>query len=116
MFDRFTLTFDYRNARMVFAPNGRIAERETYDRSGLFLTRRGGNVVVADVRPGTPGADAGVRTGDVITQIDGADAAGRELADLRSALRGAPGTVVTLGLRAKDGAERTVRLTLRDYV
>ncbi|MBV9408378.1 MAG: aspartyl protease family protein [Candidatus Eremiobacteraeota bacterium] len=113
---RFAVTFDYTNQRGTFVPNASFGERETYDRSGTFLITRGGKIVVADVRPGTPAADAGLARGDVLTTVGGKDAGALGLAAIRDLFRGAPGTAIPLGVAGKDGAVRAVTLTLKDYV
>ena len=113
---RFAVTFDYRRSTVTFVPNATLAQRETYDRSGTFLITQGGKIVVADVRPGTPAAQAGLARGDVIATVDGQDAAALGLAAVRDAFRGNVGTTIQLGLAAKDGSTRTVALTLADYV
>jgi Aspartyl protease/PDZ domain len=113
---RFTVIFDYPRQTISLAPNAAFAQRETYERSGTFLIAQGGKIVVADVRPGTPAAQAGLAKGDVITTVGGQDAAAMGLGAVRDAFRAAPGTVVQLGVTAKDGTQRTVALTLQDYV
>ncbi|MBV8579381.1 MAG: aspartyl protease family protein [Candidatus Eremiobacteraeota bacterium] len=113
---RFAVTFDYTNQRATFVPNANFAEHETYDRSGTFLVTQGGKIIVADVRPGTPAADAGLARGDVLTTVGGKDAGTLGLAAIRDLFRGAPGTALPLGVAGKDGAVRAVTLTLKDYV
>jgi hypothetical protein len=113
---RFTVTFDYDNGTMTLVPNAAFNEPDSYERSGLFLIKHGGRIVVADSRPGTPAAAAGIVKGDVIDSIDGAPASTMLLGDIRARLAQPAGTVVTLQLSAKDGTQRTVKLTLRDYV
>ncbi|WP_159048662.1 S1C family serine protease, partial [Streptomyces sp. NRRL F-4489] len=62
------------------------------------------------VTPGGPGARAGLRPGDVITQVDGAPVhSGEELIIKIRSHR--PGDVLTLTVQ-RDGGERSVRLTL----
>jgi hypothetical protein len=113
---RFTVTFDYANQTVTFVPNAAFAERETYDRSGMFLITQGGKIVIADVRPGTPAAQAGLVRGDVITTVAGKKTAALGLAAIRDQFRAAAGTTVQLGVTAKDGTARTVTLALKDYV
>jgi hypothetical protein len=113
---RFAVTFDYPKQTMTLAPNANYGARETYDRSGTFLIARGGKIVVADVRPGTAAADAGLAAGDVLTTVEGKDAAQLGLGAIRDVFRGPAGTVIPLALTAKDGVARTAALTLRDYV
>jgi hypothetical protein len=113
---RFTVTFDYGNGTMTLVPNAAFSERDFYERSGLFLIKHSGNIVVMDARPGTPAAAAGIVKGDVISSINGTPAGTMLLGDIRSLLAQPAGTVVTLGLTGKGGAQRSVKLTLRDYV
>ncbi len=113
---RFSVTFDYGNGTMTLVPNAAFGEPDTYERSGLFLIKRAGNVVVLDARPGTPAAAAGVLKGDTIVSINGTSANTMLLGDVRNLLAQPAGTVVTLTLAGKGGTQRTVKLTLRDYV
>jgi S1-C subfamily serine protease len=113
---RFAVTFDYAHQTVAFVPDAGFATRETYDRSGTFLIAQKGKIVVADVRPGTPAAAAGLVRGDVLATVGGHDGGMLGLAAVRDLLRGAPGTAVSLHVVAKDGTARDVALTLRDYV
>lgn len=113
---RFTVTFDYYNGTMTLVPNDAFKEADWYERSGLFLVRRGDNVLVVDARPGTPAAEAGLARGDVITAVNGAPTSTLLLGDVRNALAQPAGSVVTLTVTDKSGNQRTVKLTLRDYV
>lgn len=113
---RFTVTFDYGNGTMTLVPNAAFGEPDVYERSGLFLVKRGGSVLVIDSRPGTPAAVAGIVKGDTIVSVDGKPAGSMLLSDIRNALAAPAGTVVTLQVIGKDGAARTVTLTLSDYV
>ncbi len=114
VFKRFAVTFDYPHQTMGLAPGRAFAARDGYDRSGAFVVGQAGKVVVADVRPGTPAAAAGLARGDVIATLNGSAPAG--VGAVRAAFLGTPGTALSLGLSAKDGTTRTVTLTLRDYV
>jgi hypothetical protein len=110
---RFTMTLDYRRLKMTLTPNASFDVRDDWDRSGVFLINKGA-IAIMDVRPGTPAARAGLAKGDVITAVDGSSAL--SLGRIREVFRGAPGTVVHLVVRSKDGAPRVVDLTLADYV
>ncbi|HEY1868919.1 MAG TPA: aspartyl protease family protein [Candidatus Cybelea sp.] len=113
---RFTVTFDYYNATMTLVPNAAFNEPDAYERSGLFLVKRAGSVLVIDARPGTPAADAGIARGDVIVAVNGTPASTMMLGDIRGLFAQPAGSVVTLTLADKSGAQRTVKVTLRDYV
>ncbi|HEX7131863.1 MAG TPA: trypsin-like peptidase domain-containing protein [Iamia sp.] len=65
---------------------------------------------IVQVEPGSPGAEAGIETGDVITSLDG-DAIASS-ADLVAAVRSRePGTEVTIGID-RQGEEVEITLTL----
>lgn len=113
---RFTVTFDYYKSTMTLVPNAAFAEADTYERSGLFLIRSGSGALVIDSRPGTPAASAGIVKGDTLDSIGGSSTSGMSLQQIRDVLAGPAGTVITLGVKGKDGATRSVRLTLADYV
>jgi hypothetical protein len=113
---RFNVTFDYYNGTMTLVPNSSYAQLDTYERSGMFLLKKGDSVLVADARAGTPAANAGIAKGDVITSVNGVATSTMQLGDVRGLLSQPAGTVVTLGITGKDGTSRTVKLTLADYV
>ncbi|HEY4439014.1 MAG TPA: aspartyl protease family protein [Candidatus Elarobacter sp.] len=113
---RFALTFDYAKHVVNFTPDAHFAARDEYDRSGAFLITQNGAIVVADVRPGTPAAAAGLAKGDRITAAGGRDAASLGLGGLRSLFLGTPGTAIPLTVTNRDGAVRSLTITLRDYV
>jgi serine protease Do len=66
--------------------------------------------IVDQVLPGTPAADAGLKSGDVITKLDGKDV--HDAGDLSLRVAGfKPGAKVQLTYM-RDGAEKTVDVTL----
>lgn len=113
---RFNVTFDYGNTTMALVPNANFAQHDTYERSGLFVVNLGGKMTVADARPGTPAADAGIAKGDVITSVNGTPTSTMGLGALRAFFSEPPGTVLKLGIAGRTGSPRMVNLTLRDYV
>jgi hypothetical protein len=110
---RFTMTLDYTALTMTLTPNDAYAAPDTYDHSGLFLINPGA-ITIFDVRPGTPAAQAGLVKGDVLTSVNGSSTL--TLRDVRNLFLGAPGTVVHLTVKSKDGATHQVDLTLAEYV
>jgi len=114
---RFVITFDYENNTMYLKPvAGAVADLDTYDRAGLWVNRDPDGFKVIDVTAHAPAEEAGLKTGDIITAIDGKAAAGIALPDLRYRFRNeAPGTVVTFAV--KRGSEtKDIRVTLRDLI
>lgn len=113
---RFDITFDYGNQTMALVPNSAFNDPDRYERIGLFLIDKGGKVTVADARPGTPAAQAGIVRGDVVATIDGMPTSTMSLEEVRARFYEPAGTVLHIGLIAKDGTRRTVAVTLRDFV
>lgn len=116
LFRRFTLMLDYGKQTMALAPNAAFSEPDVYERAGLFLLNRSGKKVIADVRPGTPGDGAGLKKGDIITAIDGADAAGLSLEAVRARFTADAGTMLRLKITHADDSTAVVVVTLRDYI
>lgn len=110
---RFTMTLDYRARIMTLTPNADFPVRDQWERSGLYLINKGG-ITVIDVRSGTPAATAGLKKGDVIVSLNGSS--NPSLPAVRDAFLAAPGTVVHLVIKSKDGGTHKVDLTLADYV
>jgi hypothetical protein len=113
---RFDLTLDYAHQRLVLARNAGFGAPFGYDRSGLFVIEQSGTLTVISSLAGSPGAVAGVAKGDAILTVNGAPAASISLAALRGLLSAPVGTIVRLGIRSPAGAQRTVAITLADYV
>jgi hypothetical protein len=71
---------------------------------------------IAGVWPDTPAFQAGIREGDYILAIDGADTRDFQLKDLMESLRGQPGTQVILTVKQKDsGKIEQIALTRIPY-
>jgi hypothetical protein len=110
---RFTMTLDYRKLAMMLTPTSSFGARDYWDRSGVFLINNGA-ITIADVRPGTPAAKAGLAKGDVITSVNGSSTL--SLGDVRQIFLGPEGSVVHITIKKKDGTTRNVDLMLEDYV
>ena len=111
---RFTVIFDFPHQRIIFEANSNIREDDRGDMSGIYVVAGGPGwkrLEVASVRPGGPGADAGVHPGDVIAGIDDEPAADLSLAELRALFR-EPGHAHKL-LLERNGQTITVTLKLR---
>src|SRR5262249_8578605 len=70
---RFTVTFGYGRKRLIFEPAAASGPPDPRDRSGLWINRGTGatGFEVKDVVAGGPGAEAGLKVGDVILSFDG---------------------------------------------
>ncbi len=81
------------------------AERFFQDLDGEFsgigaeITQEGEEFLIVAPLPGSPAEAAGLRAKDVITSVDGKAATEFVFGELISAIRGAGGTTVTLGIR-----------------
>ena len=73
-----------------------------YSGIGITIGVFSGNLYITSVIDGQPAAKAGLQTGDQIVAIDGMPVKSKPLDDVRSAIKGAPGTTVRLTIR-KDG-------------
>jgi C-terminal processing protease CtpA/Prc len=72
----------------------------------------GGDVIVAQVLPGTPADSAGLLAGDVVRSVGGLEAGKAGLDSMRRHFR-APGTIDTLVI-GRRGTTRTVSLRQRE--
>ena len=80
---------------------------------GMVLDGRGGRVVVARVVPGGPAAQAGVKPGDVVLSVDGADVQpGAPVSKVAGMVRGPVGGSAALRVQ-RDGALKPLILQVR---
>lgn len=93
-----------------------IIMRGQYGGVGLNIGIRNGKIIVISPIEGTSGYKQGVRTGDVITKIEGRDATGLTLTDIRALMRGEPGTAVELTVEREGEPEPLQFLLTRQRV
>lgn len=113
---RFNLTFDPAGKRIWFEPNSSYANAQVPSatvRSGLVWMPEG---TVADVVPGSPAAEAGVRQGDRLLAVDGVPVQTLKFTGVKRALRAEPGTRVSLRLQTDGATPRDTVLVLRDLL
>jgi len=90
MLRRYVMVFDYPHQQIIFNPNSEIRSDEPEDMSGIALIAKGPGLKtfeVTQVRPRTPGADAGIQKGDLIAGIDQDPAADLSLEEIRDLFR-----------------------------
>jgi hypothetical protein len=90
MLRRFGVVFDYARQQIYLDPNSEFNSEDFEDMSGLTVTASGPNLKkfqITDVRPNTPGSDAGLHKGDIIEGIDGDASADISLTDIRRLFR-----------------------------
>lgn len=109
---RFRLGIDFRRDRLSILPLAELINLPfRKDRSGVGAVVSGGGLKVANVAPGSPAAQAGMRVGDEIVAINGQQLGP---AYFRSRPReGSKPVGTVLRLRLADG--RTINLVLADY-
>ena len=114
---RYVVTFDYAHQRMYLKPiSPRPADTGTFDRSGLWINAASNGFAVTWVTEHGPAADAGLKSGDLITAMDGQAVPGSTLPQVRRKLRELPpGTRIRLRI-VREGQDREVDLILRDQL
>ncbi|MCX8164551.1 MAG: S41 family peptidase [Aquificaceae bacterium] len=78
---------------------------------GIEIGMEKGRPIVISPIEGTPAFKAGIRSGDVILEIDNEDTSNMMLTDVVKRIRGKPGTKVTLTIMRR-GAERPMKVEL----
>ncbi|MGH9684911.1 MAG: PDZ domain-containing protein [Candidatus Acidiferrales bacterium] len=87
---RFIVTFDFPHQRLFLEPNSHFGDYAETDMSGLSIVARGASLKtfeIVRVEPHTPGAEAGLKKGDIIAAVDDEAAADLTLAELRTLFR-----------------------------
>jgi PDZ domain/Aspartyl protease len=107
---RFVVTFDFPNDAVYLKKGKRYDEVDTWDHSGLHIIRRDGRTVLHSVDKESAGEAAGLKTDDLILQVDGTKVDSLTLFQLRKLFH-KEGKKVTLLIRRGD-KEQTVSLTL----
>jgi S1-C subfamily serine protease len=109
---RFKLTTDYSRERLLLTPRAdAIAQPFAKDRSGVLARFAGGTFTLGLVAPGSPAEAAGLKTGQVITAVNGKSGADLGVAGFTTLRTAAAGTPLSVTLQTGE----TVNLTLSDY-
>ena len=110
---KFQVTFDYSRAELLLTPNSHFADRDPYDRAGIWIGKaEDGFEVLAVVKDG-PADQAGIKVGDRILAIDGIT--GGRMGEARRRLKASGSMQVQLRVRS-DLRERTISMQLRDLI
>ena len=67
-------------------------------------------LLVSRAYPGTPASAAGIKPGEMVVSVDGKPLKGKGGEAAVGLIQGQPGSVVTVGVRGKDGAVRTLKV------
>ncbi|HEY2961385.1 MAG TPA: aspartyl protease family protein [Pyrinomonadaceae bacterium] len=114
---RFKLIFDASRRRLILEPNARFVERVEYDMSGVRFRAGGDNFRVFtayQVLENSPAAEAGLRKGDVLTNIDGKATADLSLDRLYELLK-QPGREYNLSI-TRAGKPLSVKVKTRRLI
>ena len=114
---RFVVSFDYQGGRLFLTRGPLFRAPFELNRSGLSLDFEDGKVSVVAVVPKSPGAEAGLKEGDLVVALDGKPVTELKPGVVRAALRGKPGAALKLSVQSVGAAApREVVLTLRDLL
>ena len=109
---RFYVIFDYARSKLILEPNRHLHDAFVFDASGLDLRWSADAFLIHDVAQGSPAAESGLQTGDVIVSIDGQPAANFHLQQVQTLLTDV-GKSLRLGIR-RGNKQFEISLTLRE--
>jgi hypothetical protein len=109
---QFTIVFDGPHGKMYLEKNANYGKPDVFNRAGLLLDDFPEHLTVKTVIPGSPGARAGLKQEDVITEIDGQPPTDDSM---QTAFTRPVGTVLHLTVR-RGTTTRTVSLVLRQIL
>jgi hypothetical protein len=113
---QFTVTLDYAHHKIYLKPNKNYDTPMKYDRSGMLLIPKAGSITIAGVMSDGPADQAGLKTGDVITAVNGKPVSSSDFYELRKKMSNeAPGTKLKLTI-GKGKKAHTVIITLRRLI
>jgi hypothetical protein len=116
---QFNLTFDVAAHRLWIDPNASYAAGSPPPaclRSGFVCLPEGTNWIVQDILADSPAAEAGVRRGDRLIEINGVPVSTLKAGEIKRAFRAECGTRVRLRLQTGNEVDREVSLMLRDLL
>jgi len=82
----------------------------SYEGAGMTINELNGNIQVVNPMPGSPAEKVGIRSGDVITHVDGKTVSGLSSSEVAAMIRGKEGTKVTVTIK-RDG--KTQNFTIK---
>ena len=88
-----------------------VQTRGEFGGLGIEVTQDGGLIKVVSPIDDTPAARAGIKSGDLITQIDNKTVQGLSLNEAVEKMRGAPGSKITLTIK-REGVDKPVEAVL----
>lgn len=110
---RFILTLDYANKKAYFRKSRQFDDPFWVDRSGVFVDFDEKHTWIAEVVPGSPADQTGVKLNDEVLSINGVKVSEGHPLEIRKPLRAPAGSRVSMELK-RDGKVFTVVFELRD--
>jgi len=107
---QFNIVFDGPHGKMYLEKNASYGKPDIFNRAGLLLDPDPENLKIRTVLPHSPGARAGLKAEDVITQIDGKPPTDETI---QSAFTQPIGTILHLTIRHRS-ATHTLSLVLKE--
>lgn len=107
-----SVTLDFRNKQITLEPAEETGYRPPgpiIGWTGALLSRQGDDYVVAEVTPGSPASEAGVRPGERLVRVDGVSPAAVGIVGARRLLAGFNRTNAALVLESQTGPDRRPR-------
>jgi membrane-associated protease RseP (regulator of RpoE activity) len=109
---RFKVTFDYSRQQLWLESNGRTRGPQLFDASGIEVRPTDAHeFAIAGVGPDSPAAEAQLRIGDLLKEIDGRRAQDMTLGEIQDAFNRA-GETCTVAIE-RGGHVETVKMLLR---
>jgi hypothetical protein len=117
MLSRFDLSFDYAHGRLWLKPLA-VTGPVPFNRSGLNLLKvEDGSFRIASLVPQSPATEAGLQTGDIVTEVGGQPARSLSRADVLVMFQQPVGTTVAITLQnSASQPARVLALRLRDVL
>jgi S1-C subfamily serine protease len=113
---QFVITFHYRRGELWFEHSRAFGTRTGQGSAGFQAVKvEGKGFGVTTVLPNTAAAAAGLRVGDLITEVEGQSTLPMALDQLAEIMHRPAGTTVRLGT-VQDGVTRSLELTLQDVL
>ncbi len=82
-----------------------------YGGIGALIAQRDDYVIISDPYEGNPAQKAGLKSGDVLLEVDGTDLRGKSVSDVSNILKGTPGTTLNLKV-LRYGSMKPIKIEL----
>jgi len=96
--------------------SGLEGEDDTFEGIGAYVSKEDGWITIVSPIKGSPAEAAGIKTGDIILEIDGEPADDLTVTEAVAKIRGPKGTTVTLLIQHKDESSPVEIQIMRDTI